>query len=73
MAIRLKNGSIYKGRRKIADVYRGKWGWFIYDHLEGYPNGPYATIAEGIRKLYHIAPEQAIQFPQLSNEPGGWL
>ena len=73
MTIKLINGSIYKGKRKIADVYRGKWGWYIYDHLEGYSNGPYLTIAEGIKRLYHIMPEQAVSFPELSNRPGGWL
>ena len=73
MTIRLKGTSVYKGRRKIATLHCGKYGWYIYDIGGNFIYGPYLTIAEGIRKLYHIMPEQAIQFPQLFNEPGGWL
>ena len=73
MTIRLKGNQIYNGKRKVASLHCGKYGWYIYDRIAGSTYGPYATIAEGIRLLYHIAPEQAISFPEVSNEPGGRL
>ena len=73
MAIRLKGDSIYKGRRKVATLHCSEYGWYIYDIDGHFIYGPYATIAEGIRRLYHIMPEQAISFPQVSNKPGGLL
>ena len=70
--IRLRGSRFYKGKLMVGELHKGKWGWFIYHRMEGHMYGPYKTVAEGVRKVFRIPPEQVIQFPELSNEPRGF-
>lgn len=69
---RLKGNRIFKGKRVVGELHRGKFGWFIYHRLEGHMYGPYELPAGAIRDVFKVPPEQVIQFPELSNEPRGF-